>query len=234
MMRLARVTRRVEADPEEASMQRIVVASLAAAVAMVTATTSAASPKLDPLALAHARKIKADVSARYMRPGGPRLTVTEASSTGVIESYLLLTARLDELRVVSADNGIYYAICPMRATCPYPGMHVARPPTAFNPRRLALELALRTFLETSASLVAVSLPTERFILFIVERDELAREVDMPALAKALGGNPARALASSLRRVVDEITRPRLFVPLRLEPTPSGRQSLGAIPLWPEV
>ena len=43
---------------------------------------------------------------------------------------------------------------------------------------------------------------------------------MAALAKALSGNPARSPAASLRRMVDEITRPRLFVPLGLEPTPA--------------
>jgi hypothetical protein len=131
---------------------------------------------------------------------------------------------------VPADNGIHYAICPVRATCPYPGPRAARPANAFVPRRQALELALRTFLETSATVVSVSLPTPEYVFFLVERDEL-REVDMAGLAKALAGNPARSPASTLRRTVDEITRPRLFVPLGLEPTPGGRQALGAVPLW---
>ena len=157
--------------------------------------------------------------------------MTEASPTGVIESFLLLSADLLELRVVPADNGIHYAICPVRATCPYPGPRWGRPASAFIPRRQALELALRTFLETSATVVSVSLPTPEYVFFLVERDEL-RGVDMAALAKALGGNPARSPAASLRRTVDEITRPRLFVPLGLEPTPSGRAALGAAPLWP--
>jgi hypothetical protein len=98
------------------------------------------------------------------------------------------------------------------------------------PRRQALELALRTFLETSAAVVSVSLPTPEYIFFLVERDEL-RGVNVAALAKALSGNPARSPAASLRRTVDEITRPRLFVPLGLEPSPSGRESLGAVALW---
>ena len=79
--------------------------------------------------------------------------------------------------------------------------HLPVPGPAFRPprgrprsRRLALELALRTFLETSADVVAVSLPTPRFIVFIVERTELAREVDVPTLANALGRDPSRALA----------------------------------------
>ena len=214
-------------------MKKLVAVSIAAAVAVVVAAmASAGATALDPLALPQAREIKADVSARYTRTGGPKLRVTEASSTGVIESYILLAPRLDEMRVVPADNGIFYAICPVRATCPFPGLHVARAPAAFKPRRLALELAVRTFRETSATLVVVSLPTEDFVLFIIERDELERAADPAALARALSGNPARAPATSLRRIVDGITRPRLFVALGLEPTPSGRDALGAAPLWP--
>ncbi len=213
-------------------MPKVTVALVIAALAVVTATTAAAgSNALDPRALSQARTIKAGITARYVRPVGPKLAVTEASSTGVIESYLLLTGRLDELRIVPADNGIYYAICPARATCPYPAPRLARPPSAFLPRRQALELALRTFLETSADVVAVSLPTRDFVFFLVERAELAQAADMAALARALSGNPAREPAASLRRIVDELTRPRLFVPLGLEPTPSGRDSLGAAPLW---
>ena len=202
---------------------------------MVTPTTAAASASraaLDPLALEQAQRIRFDITARYVRPGGPQLRVTEASSTGVVESFLLLTPRLDEVRVVPADNGIHFAICPVKAQCPYPAVKYARPAADFVPRRQALELALRTFLETSAMLVAVSLPTRDYRFFAVERDELVREVDMAALARALSGNPARAPAASLRRVVDDVTRPRIFVPLGLEPTPSGRESLGAVPLWP--
>jgi len=214
-------------------MQKSAVA-LALAVALVTAVTSTAaiagSDSLDPRALAQARKIRGEVTARYART--LKLAVTEASSTSVIESYLLLTPDLLGVRVVPADTGIYYAICPLRVTCPYPARS-SRPPSAFVPRRQALELALRTFLETPASVVAVSLPTPEYVFFLVERDEL-QGVDMAALAKALGGNPARSPAASLRRIVDEVTRPRLFVPLGLEPTPSGREALGAMPLWPQL
>ena len=202
---------------------------------MVTATAAVAgSNSLGPLALSQARTIKAEITARYVRPAGPKLAVTEASSTGVIESFLLLTADLLGLRVVPADNGIHYAICPLRATCPYPGPRSARPASAFAPRRQALELALRTFLETSATVVSVSLPTRDYVFFLIERDELDQAVDMAALARALSGNPARTPAASLRRIVDEITRPRLFVPIGLEPTPNGRDSLGAAPLWREA
>ena len=210
-------------------MRMSFVALVLAAVTGATAAASVAgSSSLSPVALSHARVIKTEISARYVR--GPKLAVTEASPTDVVESYLLLTPDLLGLRVVSAENGIYYAICPVRATCPYPGPRSARPATAFAPRRQALELAVRTLLETSATLVAVALPTPDFVFFLVERDELEREVDIAALARALRGNPARTPAASLRRVVDEITLPRLFVSLGLEPTPSGRYALGAAPL----
>jgi len=163
-----------------------------------------------------------------------RLAVTETTSTGVVESFTLLTPDLLETRFLPADNGIYYAICPVRATCPFPAPRFARPAADLVPRRLALELALRTFLETSADVVAVSLPTPRFIVFIAERSELAREVDLPTLARALDGDPARALAASLAEVVDRMTRPRTFLFLGLEPTPSGRDSWAGVPCWPTV
>jgi len=238
-MRRGRAVAQADVHPGRASLHRLAGVLLVAAVAIATAAAASdARPSkgldLDPLALTQAHNIKFDVTARYGRPGGPKLVVTEASSTGVIESYILLTARFDGVRVVPADNGIYYAICPVGAVCPYPARRLARPATDFVPRRQALELALRTFLETSATVVAVSLPTRDYVFFAVERDELAREVDMAELARTLSGNPARAPATSLRRRIDELTRPRLFVPLGLETMPSGRDSLAAMPLWPDT
>ena len=151
-------------------MRKVALALVVVTAAVTAASAVAGSNSLDQRALTQARKIKADITARYAR--GPKLTVTEASPTGVIESYLLLTADFLGLRVVPADNGIHYAICPVRATCPYPGPRAARPASAFIPRRQALELALRTFLETSATVVSVSLPTPEYVFFLVERDEL--------------------------------------------------------------
>jgi hypothetical protein len=90
---------------------------------------------------------------------------------------------------------------------------------------------VRTFLETSAAVVAVSLPASRFILFIVERDELTQQVDISALARQLSTNPARTLAANLQATVDQITRPRLFVALGLEPTPNGGTSWAGIARW---
>jgi hypothetical protein len=178
--------------------------------------------------------IRTQIDARYRGLQGRGLAVTEATSTGVVESFALLTPDLLETRLLPADNGIWYAICPVRATCPYPARSFARSAADFVPRRLALELALRTFLETSADVVAVSLPTPRFIAFIVERRELAREVDMPTLAKALSGDPSRALSVSLERIVHRVTWPRVFLFVALEPTPSGRDSWAGIPRWPTV
>lgn len=172
------------------------------------------------------------VDARYRQLPRHRLTVTEASPTSVVESFLLLTPDLLGLRVVPADDGIYFAICPVAALCPSPAARFARPASALLPRRAALELALRTFLETPASVVAVSLPTQRPVFFIVEQNELALEVDMASLAAALRGDPTRAPAPWLQQVIDRVTRKHLYLILGLERTPSGRDAIGAVPLWP--
>jgi hypothetical protein len=209
----------------------VALATLAIGAAVATsAQASPATPSLEPQALAGAETIRAQVDARYrrLRPG---LAVTEASSAGVVESFTLLTPDLLEARSVGAGNGIYYASCPVGATCPYPVRRFARPAADLVPRRLALELAVRSFLETSADVVAVSLPTRRFVLFVVEREELAQAVDMPALARALSGQSARALSASLERLVDRFTRSRMFLFVALEPGPNGVAWAG-VPLWP--
>jgi hypothetical protein len=202
------------------------------AFAAATAHASAAASALEPRSLARAQIIRQQLDVRYRVPRGHGLAVTEATSTGVVESFTLLALDLLETRFLPADNGIYYAICPRTANCPYPARRFARPAADLLPRRLALELALRTFLETSATVVAVSLPTHlRFILFIVERGDLAREVDIPALAKALSGDPGRAPAAWLRGIVDQVTRPRAFVGVGLVPTPNGRDSWMGVARW---
>jgi len=187
-----------------------------------------------PPALVQAEKIRAQVNVRYLAPRGPGLAVTEASSTGVVESFSLLSPDPEGLRVVPADGGIYFAICPRHASCPHPARESARPAAAFLPRRQALELALRTFLETPADVVAISLPTTRFVLFIVERGELEREVDMSSLMKKLAGNPAIAVDAPLRRSVDKLTYSRIFIALGLESTSNARDTLPAMPLWPKL
>lgn len=206
------------------------------ATSLFTAAGSAfrVASTLEPRSLARAQSIRAQLDARYRIVPGRGLAVTEATATDVIESFTLLTPDLPETRVLPADNGIYYAICTVRARCPYPARRFSRPAAELLPRRLALELAVRTFLETSADVVAVSLPTPRFILFVVEREELAREVDLSGLVKALDRNPSRPLSSSLEVIVDRVTRPRVYVTLGLEPTPNGRDTLVAVPRWPAV
>ncbi len=205
---------------------------LTALVGTSTARASSTAPELAPQSLQHAQTIRAELDARYRgpRPGG--LAVTEASSTGVVESFTLVTSDLLETRVVPAENGIYYAVCPAGATCPYPARRLARPAADLGARRLALELAVRTFLETSVDVVAVSLPTLRFMAFIVERRELANEVELTAVAQALGHEPSQGLSASVQAVVDRVTRPRIFVAAGLESTPSGRDTWLGLPLWP--
>jgi hypothetical protein len=202
------------------------------AATTLPAQASSKTSALKPTALERAQGIRLEATARYLQSPGAPLAVTEASSTGVFDSFTLLTPDLVESRIVAADNGIYYAICPVRANCPYPARRFARPAADLVPRRLALELALRTFLETSVDVVAVSLPTPRFNLVVFERAELAREVEIATLAKALSGDPARALSASLESVVDRVTRPRVFLFVGLERTASGRDSWAGLPRWP--
>jgi hypothetical protein len=141
-----------------------------------------------------------------------------------VESFTLVTSDLLETRVVPAENGIYYAVCPAPASCPYPARRHARPAADLGARRLALELAVRTFLETSVDVVAVSLPTLRFMVFIVERDD----VDVEAVARTLARGPSQ----SVRAIVDRVTRPRIFIAAGLELTPSGRDTWLGVPRWP--
>jgi hypothetical protein len=202
------------------------------AVSALSARASTTASALEPKSLVRAQTIRAQVDARYRGLRGRGLTVTEATSTGVVESFALLTSDLLETRLVPADDGIWYAICPVQATCPYPTRRFSRPAADLLPRRLAVELAARTFIETSADVVAVSLPTPRFIAFIVQREELARVVDLPGLAKALNGDPARTLSTSLQAAIDRVTRTRVFVFVGLGPAPNGRDSWAGIPRWP--
>ncbi len=57
---------------------------------------------------------------------------------------------------------------------------------------------------------------------------------MATLAKALGGDPSRALSVSLEGIVDRVTRPRVFLAMGLEPTLSGRDSWVGVPRWSTV
>ncbi len=159
---------------------------------------------------------------------GRKLVVTEATSTGVVDSLTLLTDPLGPLHVVPADNRIYFAICSARAKCPYPTRSAARPAVAFLPRRQALELALRTFLETSASLVVVALPTAEPVWVVFERDDLLASIDAPALVDQLT-NQLTVTEAELGDVIDRLTRSRLFLPLPILPPP--RDTIYAVRLF---
>jgi hypothetical protein len=173
---------------------------VAAQAADPAAPPAAAAPVISPEALAHAAQIRAEVDARY-----PGLRVTEASSTAVIESLTFFEGA--DPRVVLANNGIYYAVCPNRARCPFPGRK-ARLVAALVPRRVALELAVRTFLETSANLVMVSLPTRRFIVLA---SSATRSTHMPLASlspvTSYPTDPRSSSVSSIRRRSHTCTPP---------------------------
>jgi hypothetical protein len=195
-----------------------VLATLAAgAAAAVPAHSSATAAALEPEALTRARAIRAEVSARYRHLPGRKLVVTEATTTGVVETLTLVTDWLDP-HVVPADNGIYFAICSLRARCPYPRRSAAWRALAFPPRRQALELALRTLLETSVSLVVVALPTAEPVWVVFERDHLLSNIDGPAVLEQLASSRG-SVQPALRELVDQLTRPGLFVPLPILPPP---------------
>jgi hypothetical protein len=211
----------------------LVLATLAAgAAAAVTAHSSATAASetaaaLEPKALTRARAVRAEVSARYRLLPGRKLVVTEATTTGVVETLTLVTDWLDP-HVVPADNGIYFAICSLRARCPYPRRSAAWQALAFLPRRQALELALRTLLETSVSLVVVALPTTEPVWVVFERDHLLSSIDGPAALEQLAASRA-SVQPPLRKLVDQLTRPRLFAPLPILPPPDD--TIYATPLF---
>lgn len=118
--------------------------------------------------LEDAERIRSEVQPR----GGP-FVITEASSTGVVESLALLADPLAAPRFVAAAGGVYYAICARGTRCPYPARRAAHV-RARVPRQLALELALRTFRKTAAGVVVVSLPTGAPTLLVLERDDVTQ------------------------------------------------------------
>ncbi len=208
-----------------AGLTAIVLAALTAGVAGAGMSAAAEGPaqptssQVRPETLAHARVIRAQANGRYRLLPGRKLSVTEATTTAVVDSLTLVTDWA-QLRVVPAQNGIYFAICSARARCPYPGRSASWSQTALSPRRLALELSIRTFLETSASLVVVALPTAEPVWVVFERDDLLAAVDGPAVLAQLTPHAA-VIDAPLRELVDRLTRSRLFIPLPILPPPHG-------------
>lgn len=196
----------------------LISGAMTAGPAHTSLTASAVVPEaLTPEALAQARVIRAEVDARYRQLPGRKLAVTEATTTGVVRTVTLVSDWLEH-RVVPTSNGIYFALCSPGARCPYPLRAAAWPTLAFLPRREALELALRTFLETSVSLVVVGLPTAKPVWVVFERDDLLAEMEAPAVLAQLAPSPA-VVYPALRALVGRLTRPRLYAPLPILPPP---------------
>jgi hypothetical protein len=194
------------------ALAALAVGIVAAFPADASATTSALAPET----LTSARAMRAEINARNRLRPGRKLIVTEATSTGVVESLTLVDEPLEPWRIVPADNGIYFATCSARARCPYPARGAVWSPVAYLPRRQALELALRTFMETSANLVVVALPTAKPVWVVFERDDLLANIDARALLDQLG---SRVPDAEFRALVGRLTRPRLYLPLPILPPP---------------
>lgn len=192
------------------------VAAVAAGASATTARSGAAA--LEPQTLVRARLIGDQVTARYRRVPGRRLVVSETTSTGVVDSFTLVDDWVEPPRVVPATNGIYYAICPARAVCPYPARSASWGRAALLPRRQAVELALRTFLETSADLVVVSLPSAEPTWLVFERTDVLASVDARSAQARLTSDAAGTDAPSTE-LVRALTGERVFVPLPLLPPP---------------
>jgi hypothetical protein len=201
----------------------------AGAVAAIPASASKSLSELQPQALVRAKAIRTNVNARYLRLPGRKLAVTEVTSMGVVDSVSLIVDPLEPPHVVAAENGIYFALCTVGARCPHPPWSAAWPATAFRPRRQALELAVRAFAQTAASLVVVALPTWSPTWVVFERDDLSKEVGA-ALREQLAADPRYADAG-LRAAVDELTLGRTFVPLGIEPVVPGHETFMAIALF---
>ncbi len=146
---------------------------LVALAVSIAAALPARAPATTTETLARAEQIRTDADARYRS-----LAVTEASTTDVVDSLVLLGGPHEQPRVVSAKNGVYFAICSRQASCPFPS-RAAWSPHARAPRRLAHELAVRTLNETTADLVVVSLPTARPAFLVVTRGVSFEELVVP-------------------------------------------------------
>jgi len=195
------------------------VALAMGASAAAPAHSSATAPALAPDGRTRAQAIRAEVNARYRLLPGRKLVVTGATSMGGVPFLALFSHDWLEGRIVPVDNGIHFDICSARARCPYPARWAAWQVAADLPRRQALELALRTFLQTTVNLVVVSLPTAQPVWAIFERADLLANIGARAVLDRLASSPA-VVDPPLRELVAGLTRPRLFVPAAIGPDDS--------------
>jgi hypothetical protein len=85
-------------------LTRLAVGAAAAFPAHSSATASARKPET----LAYARAIRAEVEARYRRLPGRKLAVTEATSTGVVETLTLMTRSTQRVPILSGSRRLTF------------------------------------------------------------------------------------------------------------------------------
>ena len=203
----------------------------------VASLSHAAPPTSESVSvrLERAETIRADAHARLHLLPGAQLRLAAPTTMDEIESFMLLSEDLLGQHFVAAANGVWYSICARRGPCVAPARRLTRPAADHVARRLALELAVRTFLETDASVVAVSLPTPRVVVVVLVREELARGADLDSLASMLRRQPVHVAPSAgLRDLVDTLTRPRTYLYVGLESGPNGGPAWGGMPRWPRL
>jgi len=174
--------------------------------------------------LERARRIAREVETRQ-RPAGPRIDVTDVSLTLVVASVELGASGAQPGRTIPADRGVHFAVCPAGTVSCATAERRNTPRAVPAAGRIGLELALRTFLETSASLVVVSLPrAERRPTALVFERSFLRGIDADALLRQLGED-----ATAGDRL-DRVARRHLVALAGLASYSQTRDSLLAVPL----
>ena len=206
-------------------------ASIEEVAARVLRESRAARRRLQPT-VTTATGIAREVERRYRLPDGRALRVAEVTSTLPVAS-IEVVARDAGQRSIATDNGIFFELCG-RGTVSHCALQRrgGTGASALLARSQALELALRTFRDTRAAVVVVSLPQSatREAWLVFERASL-RAVDTPVLLRHLhAGEPGASL--SLARRVDSLTLGRLFTPAGLVSHSETTDSVVAVPLSP--
>ena len=173
---------------KEASMRKVALALVVVTAAVTAATAVAGSNSLDPRALTQARKIKAEITARYVRRPEAR------RHGGVPDRGHRVVPPLDS-RSPGTSGRAGRQRHPLR-DLPRP-CHLSLPGTALGPtgERLTSLAGRRsswrceTFLETSATVVSVSLP-DPGIRLLPRRTRRALGSRHVCARKALGGEPS--------------------------------------------